>query len=767
MTRRSRTDKASLPAEGGRFSHWGKRLAVAILAPICFLLLAEGVLRLAGFGHPTAYFVPSEVEARRMVENPEFGRRFFPPGLMRVPPLTTFLREKPEGTIRIFVFGESAAMGDPKPAFGVGRYLETLLNERYAGTTFEVIPVAMTAINSHALLVMARQCADLGADYWIVFAGNNEMLGPYGAGTVLGRRAPPWRLVRLILAVKATRLGQAIEVLLGLLIDRPEGSTRWAGIRVLAGETVTRDAPERTRVYRAFEENLRDLVRAGKAGGARVLLSTVAVNLKDCAPFGSAHLKALSLKSAGEWNQWFEGGKEALASGQPAAALGHLGKAASVDERHAALQFLLARGHLALTNQEAASKEFSLARDLDVVPLRADSELNAVVRRVAAEEAAVLIEGARALAEASRDGVPGSESFYEHVHLTPDGNYALARAFAEKLSEMLPETVRDSGGADWALPGTCATHLALTPWARAAAAESMLARCMDAPFTNRWNSDEQIQQLAAEAARQRRALTPEGAQFVLPIFTNAIAADPDDHFLRQSYAEFLEATGDLQAAAAEWNRIREMLPHHPMAFLQAGSLLRRTGQIDAARPLIERAVVMQPDWMEAHLELGELFLARGRPADAVNAFRDALRLQPTHARGHLRLAEALAADRQREAAVAELEEAVRLDSDLWEARYLLGVEYAIQERLDAAREQFGHVVRLQPEHALAQFNLGIALARQQRWGEAAQHLAEAVRLDPRNQEAKQALAQVVMMRPKQPQPGGENDVVPQAAPPQR
>ena len=43
-------------------------------------------------------------------------------------------------------------MGDPDPTFGAWRYLQVLLRERFPGTDFEVVCVAMTAINSHAIL---------------------------------------------------------------------------------------------------------------------------------------------------------------------------------------------------------------------------------------------------------------------------------------------------------------------------------------------------------------------------------------------------------------------------------------------------------------------------------------------------------------------------------------------------------------------------------------------------------------------------------------
>lgn len=724
----------------------------------------EALLRIVGFGYPTAYFVPSATDPRRLVENPAFGRRFFPAGLLRVPPPTTFRRHKAAGTIRVFVFGESAAMGDPKPAYGVARYLEVLLQERHPGTDFEVIPAAMTAINSHALLPMARQCAELEGDYWIVFAGNNEMLGPFGAGSTLGGRAPPWRLVRLILAARASRLGQAIEVLAGRLRSTPVGSSRWAGVRVLAGDRVSGDSPERARVYTSFQRNLDDLTRAGQAAGARVLLSSVAVNLRDSAPFGSAQRSDFPEERRADWNRFLADGVQALTNGQPAAALPSFEQAAALDAGHAELEFLLARADFGLTNLVRARERFERSRDLDTIPLRTDSRLNEIIRQTAAARGATMVDAAGALSAQAAAGAAGREAFYEHVHLTPEGNYALARVFAASIEESLPAEARSQSPADWASPEACATRLALTPWNRAAAFELMLRRCLDAPFTNRWNQEEQVRFLAQTIADQRRAQLPASVPFLRDLYTQAITNAPGDHHLHRGYAEFLEAIGDLPAAALEWQRIIELLPHHPVAYLQAGSLLRRARKTDEARPLVERAVILQPDWIEARLELADLFLARGRPAEAIEACRAALRLQPDHARAHLRLADALAADRQRDAAILSLEEAVRFDPRLWEARYLLGVEYALladeasrkeepeaaRQRLEAAREQFTEVIRLKPDHARARFNLGIALARLRLWDEAAVQLGETLRLDPQNAAARQALAQVNAQRQRPP-----------------
>ncbi len=83
----------------------------------------------------------------------------FPPALARTADTFRFAADKGTNSYRIFLLGESAANGDPDPTYGVGRYVETLLRERYPGTDFQVVCVAMTAIDSSTILPIARDCA--------------------------------------------------------------------------------------------------------------------------------------------------------------------------------------------------------------------------------------------------------------------------------------------------------------------------------------------------------------------------------------------------------------------------------------------------------------------------------------------------------------------------------------------------------------------------------------------------------------------------------
>src|SRR5262249_18999498 len=148
---------------------WCARLALAVFVPGLLLLLLELVLRVAGFGHSTSFLLPAGHDGKSVfTQNNRFGWRFFGPDQSTQPACFEIVRPKPASTVRLFVFGESAAFGDPQPEFGMPRLLQAMLSLRYPGTRFEVVNAAMTGINSHAILPIALDCARAEGDIWIL-----------------------------------------------------------------------------------------------------------------------------------------------------------------------------------------------------------------------------------------------------------------------------------------------------------------------------------------------------------------------------------------------------------------------------------------------------------------------------------------------------------------------------------------------------------------------------------------------------------------------
>ena len=298
MKQRSKKSKPGRPARRNAVSRpvplplsparkWAFRFIALMVLPLLLLGGVEAGLRVAGYGYPTGFFEKIRVRDKDyFINNENFTLRFFPPQLARWPDPFLIPAVKPPDTIRIFIFGESAAMGDPQPAYGASRYMEVLLRQRFPGKKFEVINLGITAINSHVILPIARDCARHDGDFWIVYMGNNEMVGPFGAATVFGAQALPRSVVRFNLALQRTRTGQLLVSAMRHLAGKSK-NTSWGGMEMFLDNQIPPGDPRKETVYRNFDANLRDIVMAGMNSGAKVILNTVAVNLKDSPPFAS------------------------------------------------------------------------------------------------------------------------------------------------------------------------------------------------------------------------------------------------------------------------------------------------------------------------------------------------------------------------------------------------------------------------------------------------------------------------------------------------
>src|ERR1043166_807764 len=728
------------------------RFLAATLVPALALAGLELGLELGGFGYPTSFFLKTRINGQSVfVENDRFGERFFPNALARTPAPTVLPAEKPPNTIRIFVLGESAALGDPEPAFGFCRYLEVLLRERFEGVRFEVVPAAVTALNSHALVPLAEECVGHDGDIWVIYMGNNEVVGPFGAGTVLGARAPPLWVVRSTLALRATRLGQLLEALRERLGPRSSSPRTWEGMRMFLQAQTRPDDAARKRTIESFRKNLAEILRTAERAQVPVVLSTVACNLKDCAPFASLHSAGLTKEQQRAWEEIYRQGGELEAGGKCQEATGQYARAEAMDGEFAELQFRLGRCYVTLSNQAAARRCLERARDLDALAFRADSQINAVIKEMGREAGGrgkgvegrnsggglAFVDAAAALGR--EEGPPGQDLFYEHVHLNFEGNYALARVVAEAVAGLLPRwtVARDRGS--WPTGEVCNRQLCVTPWDRYRLHENIRQREGQAPFTLQLDHTNRMQALAVELDRLRSQLTLTNSRAARELYRQALAGRPRDFHLQSNFAKLLEDTGDYAGAVAAWQRVEELLPYHFGPCFYLGKALARVGRYEEAERELNKTLRLRPDVVEAMDELAQVLTRQKRAAEAARRLEQALQLQPGNARLHLHLAQALSAQERPEDAMQPLRQAAELRPDDWEARYSLGVELGLRGRNLEAAEQLREAARLRPDYALAHLNWGVALAKQNRLPEAITQFQETLRLVPSNKLAQEFL----------------------------
>lgn len=579
-------------------------LGVVVLIPAMIFALVEGGLRMVGFGHPTGMYVPAgHLDGDYVRTHDQFTFRFFPRALARgvVPHIIPVA--KPDGTYRILLFGESAANGDPDAAYGFGRHLEVYLNERFLQTRFEVICVAITAINSHVIREIARDSERLESDLWIVYMGNNEVIGPYGAGTIFGPQAPPHAFVRASIAAKRSRIGQSVQRIAEEGLARAP-TTQWEGINLFAQNLLHPQAAGRARVYAHFERNLEAVLQSAHRAGVPVLLSTVASNLRDCAPFASLHRPAMTPPELADWQAAFAHGKSLEAQGEVVAALEQYRAAAAIDGDYAELSFRMARCHEALGDIAAAYLAYTAARDADALAVRADSNLNATVRATALRHRAVhLVDLVAALGPRATGAIPGRNFFFEHVHFNPVGNVEVARIFADSVFEILPAEIRAAATPDWAGPVTSQRRLAITLWDQHRLWTEMAQRQSQPPFTNRLNYEDEIAYCEQRAQRLSAAKNhPINRQ----LYEEAIAARPDDFFLRTRFGEFLQLNEQLEAALEHFTVAAMRYPDFLAPHQNLGVNLFLLGRHDAARVHFNRVLSINPVYARAQMAISLL-----------------------------------------------------------------------------------------------------------------------------------------------------------------
>jgi tetratricopeptide (TPR) repeat protein len=725
-------------------------LLASVFIPMLILGGLEIALRIACYGRSLHFFKKIVIGGREYLVNDDlFALKFFPPEMTRTTSALRMEPQKPPGVFRIFIFGESAAMGDPEPAYGPGRYLEMLLRERYPDQHFEIINVGITAINSHVILPIARECARQQGDLWIVYMGNNEMVGPFGAATVFGAQSPPVTLVRATLAIQETRTGQLLAAL-GRKFNGKSGNARaWGGMQMFTENKIAPDDRRRETVCRNFEKNLRDIVGCGLDSGTKVLLSTVAVNLKDCPPFASQPVTNLTPADAASYQKAMSNATAEVSQGNFALAEPALEQAEKLAPQSADANYQLGQCQSRLGDAAAACARLHRACDLDTLPFRADSRINGIIADLGRKQNGKRLRWLdAAVALSTNNGLCGEESFYEHVHFNFDGGYRLALAWASQIEAMLPSTMK--ARSDWASQDICEHRLGLTDWNRLAIVESVIKRLYDPPLSTQPNNAERIAALRARTVELRRRMSEPGAtNAARQIYLEALRLAPDDYYLHENYGSFLAGINETEQAISEWRKVHELMPQDFVTDYRLADVLVIQRQFAEAESLLNEALASHPGFTEGWMKLGEAHAAESKLDLALSEYERARKLRPGDATIFYELGRVLSRLKRSPESIASFRTALKMRPDYWEAHYTLGGELGMHDQFQEARGEFEQVVRLQPDYPDGHLNLGVALLKLGQFDEAAREFERTIQLDPGNAIAPTYLRQARVLEHRQ------------------
>ncbi len=414
-----------------------QRIATSLLAPVLFLAFSEVALRLIGFGGSHPLFVPSEAMPGYLRANPEVLRRYFPTRIPKIGPARIdFLEEKGPETYRIVVQGGSTAAGFPYGRWGglagmLGDRLEATFLERRV----EVISTAVAAVNSYALLDFVDEVIEIEPDAVLIYAGHNEYLGIFGVGSALTvQRSRAATL--LYLQLRRFRVHQLLQRLVSALRDWRVGSDADTGTdarrslmaRAAAGSEIAFRSEAFEQGLHQLEANLGAILEKYQRAGIPVYVGTLASNEKDQPPFWSSRRVSDQIDP-----EAWRAHHPAAGTGDVATARTALSDLLELDDDNADAWFALGRLEQEAGDPRIARDSYHKAKDRDRLRFRAPESFNQVIRRLASRYGAHLVDVQRKLAEASRDGIIGSELLLEHVHPNAEGYFLLADAYYQAL----------------------------------------------------------------------------------------------------------------------------------------------------------------------------------------------------------------------------------------------------------------------------------------------------------------------------------------------
>jgi tetratricopeptide (TPR) repeat protein len=559
-------------------------LLVTLLLPVALLAAAEGLLRLSGHGRLEPLFVPVEVAPGFLQPNPAAIRRFFPDP-KRAPDVsidtTWFPATKQDGTLRVFVQGESSAAGFPYGRWASpAALLQQRLQRAYPDRNVEVINTGMAAVTSYVLLDFADEIIAQRPDAVVIYTGHNEYLGIGGVGSSLVSARSP-ALARAVSALRRLRLYRALELALAPSVGPQQdplndrGGTLMA--RVVAERSIPLDSEMFRRGERQFRGNLQRLLDKYADAGIPVFIGTLASNLRDQPPFVDAGSGPASAQAA------YARARELDAAGRHAEAL----------------------------------QAYVTAKDLDGLRFRAPESFNALIREVASDEGATVIDVQGAFASAARDGIVGADLMLEHVHPSVDGYFTLASAYFPALVQAFgpPAVEIDEATARAEIPVT--------------EVDRLQGEYRVAVLRNDWPFVAKRQDTNIPAAMNRIEEIAQ-AWFVGKIsWTDA---------MNEALTEYQQQGNFTEAARVAVN-LADAFVTSPEAQYTAGGLLLRVDAAARGLHYMNRAVALDPARIEYRMSVAQAQYMLGRVDDSIATLEAVLKEHPGDTRAEYWLGE--------------------------------------------------------------------------------------------------------------------------------
>lgn len=366
--------------------------AIAILLPFLALAIVELVFRMAGVGADTRLFVKAQ-QPGYWTMNPDVSKRYFTNMAdATIGSFEPFPEIKPAGSYRVFVIGESTALGYPYLRNGsFHRWLQYRLQLTFPEKKIEIINLALTAVNSFTIRDFADELSPYAPDAVLIYVGHNEYYGALGVSSTNSLGNSP-TLVNMLITLRRLHLVQWLTSLVAPQ-TRAEDKNTTLMQRMSDKSSVAYGSEQYRAGLQQYNINMRAAIASLQQAGIPVFWSTVVCNDKDLKPFIGDGPEPSANTAYAQGARWYAEG-----------------------------------------DMKNAKNAFLRARLLDRLRFRAPDSINTIIRSISSASPNVtLVDTEKALEALVPGGILGEEFFLEHVHPNLRGYALLADGFYEAL----------------------------------------------------------------------------------------------------------------------------------------------------------------------------------------------------------------------------------------------------------------------------------------------------------------------------------------------
>lgn len=409
-----------------------KKISLNIFFSFFILFIIEIFLNISGYGKDLSHLFLETSNGNYLYLNQDVCRRYFTSTQSTTGNVEYFLKEKTKNTVRIFVLGESAALGFPYPNnISFSRMLKYKLQELHPQKNIEVINLSFTAISSYTFLDFSKELLNYEPDAICVYGGHNEFYGALGVASK-NSCARSRFLTSLSISLRKLKLSQLINSIVDT--ESLDNLGKDNLMKYVVNDFSIKYNGELFKLAMTqFQDNLSKMLSLFNERQIPVFISTVPVNLLDQVPFHSI----ISSVDTVEYVAELKKSKILLAENNCHDAFENLKKLYEEDSLHAEVNYLLGKISLIKHDTLVARNYFFRAKQYDALRFRAPSEINDIIREFPVYFNNVyLVDTEKKFEECSVSHfLPGNDLFLEHVHPTIKGHKIIASSFLNVIEE--------------------------------------------------------------------------------------------------------------------------------------------------------------------------------------------------------------------------------------------------------------------------------------------------------------------------------------------